>query len=71
MFDSYDDFTDELQLIFSNVMDDNEPEDLDSAVEAIIEADSLGECREYFIDQGNTEEEWEEMLVQMCEEHVS
>ena len=69
-FDSYDDFTDELQLIFSNVMDDNEPEDLDSAVEAIIETDSLGECREYFLEQGNTEEEWEEMLVQMCEDHL-
>ena len=70
MFDSYDEFTDELQLIFSNVMERNEPEDLDSAVEAIIECEELDGCREYFIECSNTEEDWEEMLVQMCEEYV-
>ena len=70
MFETYDDFTDELQLVFSNVMDDNEPEDLDSAVEAVIESDAFDDCREYFLACSNTEEDWEEMLVQMCEDYV-
>ena len=69
MFETYDDFTDELQLIFSNIMDRNDPEDVEDAVAAIIESDELEECKEYFIDQGNSEEEWEEMLVEMCQDN--
>lgn len=72
LFETYDDFTDELQLVFGIVMDKNEPEDLDAAVAAIIETDELGLCREYFVDvKNNTEEEWEAILVEMCEEHFA
>ena len=69
MFETYDDFTDELQLVFRNVMDDNEPEDVDAAVECIIESSEFGELREYFIEQGNNEENWEDMLVEMCKDN--
>lgn len=69
MFETYDDFTDELQLVFSNVMDDNEPEDVDAAVECIIESDAFGELREYFMSLGNSEENWEDMLVEMCKDN--
>lgn len=69
MFETYDDFTDELQSAFAILMDDNEPEDVESAVECVIETDAFGELKEYFIDQGNSEDEWEEMLVEMCKEY--
>lgn len=68
MFETYDDFTDELQVVFSNEMDRNEPEDVEEAVECIIESDAFGDLIEYFMAQGNSEEEWEDMLVEMCKE---
>lgn len=69
MFETYDDFTDELQSAFAILMDDNEPEELEDAVECVIESDAFGELKEYFIEQGNSEEEWEEMLVEMCKDN--
>ena len=69
MFETYDDFTDELQSAFAILMDDNEPEDVESAVECVIESDAFGELKEYFMAQGNSEEEWEEMLVEMCQDN--
>ena len=41
MFETYDDFTDELQAAFAMLMDDNEPEDVESAVECVIESDAF------------------------------
>ena len=71
MFETYDDFTDELQSAFAILMDDNEPEDVESAVECVIETDSFGDLKEYFIThRGNSEEAWEDMLVEMCEEYI-
>ena len=69
MFETYDDFTDELQSAFAILMDDNEPEELEDAVACVIESDAFCELKEYFIDQGNSEEEWEEMLVEMCKDN--
>ena len=68
MFETYDDFCDELQFVFTNVMDRNEPEDVEEAVECIIESDEFGELIEYFMSLGNSEENWEYMLVEMCKE---
>ena len=68
MFETYDDFTDELQVVFSNEMDRNEPDDVEEAVECVIESDEFGELIEYFMSLGNSEEEWEDMLVEMCKE---
>ena len=69
MFETYDDFTDELQAAFAMLIDDNEPEDVESAVECVIETDAFEDLKEYFINQGNIEDEWEEMLVEMCKEY--
>ena len=69
MFETYDDFTDELQSAFAILMDDNEPEDLESAVECVIESDAFEDLKEYFMNRGNSEENWEEMLVEMCKEY--
>ena len=69
MFETYDDFTDELQSAFAILMDDNEPEDVESAVECVIESDAFEDLKEYFMNRGNSEENWEDMLVEMCKEY--
>ena len=69
MFETYDDFTDELQSAFAILMDDNEPEDVESAVECVIESDAFEDLKEYWMSLGDSEENWEEMLVEMCQDN--
>ena len=68
MFQTYDEFYQELTDLLQGIITDNYVESLEGAVEAIIESDDLGEVREYYIEFGKTEEDFEDLTVELCEQ---
>ena len=68
MFETYDEFYQELTDLLQGIITDNYVESLEDAVEAIIESDDLGEVREYYIEFGKTEEDFEDLTVELCEQ---
>ena len=68
MFQTYDEFYQELTDLLQGIITDNYVESLEDAVEAIIESDDLSEVREYYINFGKTEEDFEDLTVELCEQ---
>ena len=68
MFQTYDEFHQELTNLLQGIITDNYVECLDEAVEAIIESEDLDEVREYYINFGKTEEDFEDLTVELCEQ---
>ena len=68
MFQTYDEFYQELTDLLQCIITDNYVESLEDAVEAIIESDDLSEVREYYINFGKTEEDFEDLTVELCEQ---
>ena len=68
MFETYDEFYQELTDLLQGIITDNYVECLEDAVEAIIESDALGDVREYYVSLSKTEEDFEDLTVELCEE---